>query len=433
VPKWTNWSRSVRCTPRRILYPPDEGAVASVLAEARGDDLPLRFAGEGHSYSPLVATSGTIVSLDRLAGIKELDPAARRGVIAAGTRLHTLGKPLCKRGLALQNQGDVDYQALAGALATGTHGTGITLKSLSAYIAGLRLVTPDGSVLECDAARETEVFRAARVHLGCLGAVTSMTLELRSAYRLRDETRIVPLEEGLASLPELLRQHRHVECWWFPHADVIGVRTMSETEEPVNDRPLHRWFTEQVIDNALFELVAALSRAPGLAGCRPWLSRKVAGWAGGKPYIDWSYRVLATARSVRANEMEYAVPAAEGPDAIRAIARYVRRERTPVLFPIEYRYVAADDIPLSPFYRRDSAVLSIHQDARVSHEPYFRDVERMLRDMGGRPHWGKLHSLSAAELEPLYPEWGLFQRVRARLDPRGKLVTPYLRHVLGIA
>lgn len=428
---WTNWSGSVRCTPRHILHPADEREVASALVEARGDALPVRIVGAGHSYSPLVATSGTILSLDRLAGIIDADPAGQTAVIAAGTRLHTLGKPLRNRGLALQNQGDVDYQSLAGALATATHGTGITLGCLSAYITGLRLVTPDGSILECDATREAEVFRAAKLHLGCLGAVTAITLQLRSAYRLRDETRVVPLEEGLASLPDLLGQHRHVECWWFPHADVIGVRTMSETEEPVNDRPLKRWIAEQVVDNGLFGLVAAVSRLPGLGRSRPALSRLVARMAGAKPYVDWSYRVLATARSVRANEMEYAVPAAQGPEAIRAIARYVRRERTPVLFPIEYRYVAADDIPLSPFYGRESAVLSIHQDARVSREPYFRDVERLLREMGGRPHWGKLHSLGAAELEPLYPEWGLFQRVRRRLDPDGKLMTPYLRGVLG--
>ena len=431
MPEWTNWSGSVRCAPRHILHPPDERAVASALAEARGDALPVRIVGAGHSYSPLVATSGTMLSLDHLAGIIETDPAARRGVIAAGTRLSALGKPLRDRGLALQNQGDVDYQALAGALATGTHGTGIELQCLSAYITGLRLVTPDGAIVECDATREAEVFHAARLHLGCLGAVTALTLELRSAYRLRDETRVVPLEEGLASLPDLLQQHRHVECWWFPHADVIGVRIMSETEEPVNHRPLHRWFAEQVVDNGLFGLVAGVSRLPGLARARPALSRMVAGMAGARPYVDWSYQVLATARSVLANEMEYAVPAAQGPDAIRAIARYVRRERTRVLFPIEYRYVAADDIPLSPFYGRDSAVLSIHQDARVGQDPYFRDVERILRDMGGRPHWGKLHSLDAVELEPLYAEWKLFQRVRRRLDPGGKLMTPYLRRVLG--
>ena len=186
-----------------------------------------------------------------------------------------------------------------------------------------------------------------------------------------------------------------------------------------------------MVDNGLFGFVAALSRVPGLAGARPALSRLVAKLAGGPPYVDWSDRVLATGRTVRANELEYAVPADLGPDAIRAVYAYVRRQRTPVLFPIEYRYVAADDIPLSPFYGRDSAVLSIHQDARVSHDPYFPDVERILRDMGGRPHWGKLHSLTARELEPLYPEWGLFQKVRARLDPAGKLMTPYLRRVLG--
>jgi len=431
MPKWTNWSRSVQCRPFQIVCPEDEAAVATALASAHGDALPVRMVGAGHSYTPLVATSGTILSLDKLAGIISVDAPAKRGTIRAGTRLHTLGEPLRARGLALLNQGDVDYQALAGALATGTHGTGITLRSLSGGILGLRLVTPDGSILECDAVREREVFRAARLHLGCLGAVTAITLELRSAYRLRDETRVVPLEEGLAALPALIRQHRHVECWWFPQADVIGIRTMTETEEPVNDRPVKRWIAEQVVDNGLFGLVAAISRLPGLAGARPWLSRIVARLAGVPPYVDWSYRVLATARSVKANEMEYAVPAEQGPDAIRAVARYVRRVATPVLFPIEYRYVAADDIPLSPFYGRDSAVLSIHQDARVSQEPYFGDVERILRDMGGRPHWGKLHSLSAAELEPLYKEWELFQRVRRRLDPSGKLMTPYLRQVLG--
>ncbi len=431
MPDWRNWSGSVRCSPQRLVAPVDEQAVATALMNAHGSDLPIRMVGAGHSYSPLVATTGTLLSLDRLTGILGVDSATQRAVIGAGTRLHTLGVPLRARGLALQNQGDVDYQALAGALATATHGTGITLGCLSAGIVALRLVLPDGATLECDFTHEPEVFRAAKLHLGCLGAVTAVTLQLRSAYRLRDETRVLPLEQALASLPDLIKQHRHVECWWFPHADVVGVRTMSETGEPVNDRPSARWLKESLVGNVLFGLVAALTRVPGLPGSRPAVSRLVAKLAGEKPYVDWSDRVLATGRTVRANEMEYAVPAALGPDAVRAVRDYVRRHRTPVLFPIEYRYVAADDIPLSPFYHRDSAVLSIHQDARVNRDPYFRDVELLLRGMGGRPHWGKLHSLSARDLEPLYPEWGLFQAVRKRLDPTGKLMTPYLREVLG--
>ncbi len=429
--QWKNWSGSVRCSPARVVRPADQQAVAAVLAGSGGGDLPIRMVGAGHSYTPLVATEGTILSLDRFAGVLSIDAAAARAVIAAGTRLHTLGPILRASGLALQNQGDVDYQALAGALATATHGTGITLRCLSAGIVAMQMVLADGSIMECDASHQPEVFRAAMLNLGCLGAVTAVTLQLRPAYRLRDETRVVPLEEGLASLPDLIRRHRHVECWWFPHADVIGVRRMSETEDPVDDRPALRWFNEVVVDNGLFGVVALVSRLPGLDRSRGALSRLVARLAGQGAYVDWSDRVLATRRGVRANEMEYAVPAGMGPDAIRAIRAYVRHHRTPVLFPVEYRYVAADDIPLSPFYRRDSAVLSIHQDARVAYDPYFRDVERIMRDMGGRPHWGKIHSLTAAELERLYPEWGLFQGVRARLDPAGKLVTPYIRRVLG--
>jgi L-gulonolactone oxidase len=414
-----------------MVAPADEDAVKMLLARAQGRDLPLRVVGAGHSYSPLVATSGTMVSLDHLDGILATEPSAKRAVIAAGTSLHSLGVPLRRQGLALQNQGDVDYQAIAGALATATHGTGIALGCLSTGIVGLRLVLPDGSVLECNETTEPDVFRAAKLNLGCLGVVVAVTLQLRSAYRLRDETRILPLEEALVALPDLIRGHRHVECWWFPHAHVIGVRTMSETDEPVDDQPALRWVKEAIVGNVLFGALAAGTRLPGLSGRRPALSRLVAQLAGEKAYVDWSDRVLATGRTVLANEMEYAVPADRGAEAIRAIRDYVQRHRAPVLFPIEYRYVAGDDIPLSPFYLRDSAVLSVHQDAKVARDPYFRDVEQLLLGMGGRPHWGKLHSLTAAQLEPLYPEWRLFQRVRARLDPEGKLMTPYLRAILG--
>ncbi|MGH7559991.1 MAG: D-arabinono-1,4-lactone oxidase [Gemmatimonadales bacterium] len=430
---WRNWSGSVRCTPARIVRPESEAALAELLAGARGGDLPIRIVGSGHSYTPLVETTGTIVSLDNLQGIVSIDPASRRAVIRGGTRLFTLGAPLRDQGLSLLNQGDVDYQALAGALATATHGTGITLGCLSSGIAGLRLVLVDGSILECDATREPDVLRAARLNLGCFGAVSTVTLDVRPAYRILDQTRVQPLEATLEALPELVRKHRRLECWWFPHADVIGQRTMDDTDQAPNDRPLRRWISEAVVDNLFFGAVAGLTRLPGLAGLRPGLSRVVAKAAGEPPYIDWSYRVLATGRTVKANEMEYAVPAERGPDAIRAIRKFVRGHRTPVLFPIEYRYVAADDIPLSPFYGRDSAVLSVHQDARVDYTPYFSGVEPLLRDLGGRPHWGKLHSLAAAELEPLYPEWGAFQAVRARLDPGGKLMTPYLRRVLGVS
>jgi FAD/FMN-containing dehydrogenase len=199
---------------------------------------------------------------------------------------------------------------------------------------------------------------------------------------------------------------------------------MSETAEPPRDSPVRRWLEEVVIDNALFWVCAELTRWLPLLN-RP-VSRLIAR-QGQSPYIDHSYRVFATGRFVRAKEMEYAVPAEAGPECLREIRSYVRARRPRVLFPIEYRYVAADEIPLSPFYRRASAVLSVHQYARVPHDPYFTEVERILRGFGGRPHWGKLHSLGAAELRPMYPEWEAFQAVRRRLDPTGKFMTPYLR------
>jgi FAD-linked oxidoreductase len=429
MPEWRNWARTVSCAPYRILSPASEEELAAFVARAAGPDLPIRAVGSGHSYTPLVETTGTIVSLDALHGILDADPAARQATVAAGTKLKTLGEPLREMGLALQNQGDVDYQALAGAIATGTHGTGTTLTCISAHAVGFRLLLADGSSLDCSLEREPDVFRAAQVSLGGLGLVTRIRMQLRPAYRLRDEIRVVPLEDALRGLDEMLGRHRHVEFWWFPHADVVSVRTMDETADPPRDSKVKRLFQEVVIDNWLLFLVAELTRrVPSLY---PGVSRLTARLAGGSPYVDHSYRVFATGRFVRAKEMEYAVPAADGPACLRAVRDYVRAKSPRVLFPIEYRYVAADESPLSPFYRRASAVLSVHQYAPVPHDPYFADLERILRGFGGRPHWGKLHTLTAAELRPMYPLWDRFHEIRRRLDPAGKFLTPYLRRLFG--
>lgn len=429
MPQWRNWAGTVRCAPRRFLTPRGEEELANLVAGAEEDLLPIRAVGSGHSYSPLVETTGTIVSLDNLRGILDVDPDTAHATIAAGSKLKTLGEPLRDRGLALQNQGDVDYQSLAGALATGTHGTGVSLQCLSAHAVGFRLLLADGTTLDCSPTREPEVFRAAQVSLGVLGLVTRIRMQLRRACRLRDEIRVLRLEEALALLPELLPRHRHVELWWFPLADHISVRTMDEADAPPSDTPLKRFFKEAVLENWALLFLAELTRwVPSLS---PVVSRLAARAAGGRPYVDDSYRVFATGRFVRAKEMEYAVPAADGLACIRAIRDYVRAQRPRAFFPIEYRYVAADEIPLSPFYRRDSAVLSVHQYAPVSHHPYFRETERILLEFGGRPHWGKMHTLTAERLQPMYPEWEAFHAVRRRLDPRGKFLSPYLRRLIG--
>jgi FAD-linked oxidoreductase len=429
MPRWRNWARTVECAPRQIRTPATEEELAALIAGAAGDALPLRAVGSGHSYTPLVESTGTILSLDALQGLLDVDSASAQATIRAGSKLKTLGGPLRDRGLALQNQGDVDYQSLGGALGTGTHGTGISLQCLSAHATGFRLILADGSTLDCSPTQSPEVFRAAQVSLGALGIITRIRMQLRPAYRLRDETRVVKLEEALAALPDLLPRCRHVELWWFPYADQVGLRTIYDTQEPPNDSPFKRFLTEVVLDNWLLYLVAQLTRWIPSASRR--VSPLVAKASGAKPYIDHSYRVLATGRFVRAKEMEYAVPAADGPACLLAIRDYVRTRQPPAFFPIEYRYVAADEIPLSPFYRRDSAVLSVHQFAPVDHNPYFAEAEKILLEFGGRPHWGKMHTLTAERLRPMYPEWEAFHAQRRRLDPGGKFLSPYLRRLFG--
>ncbi len=427
--RWRNWSGSVECVPRRFAKPASEDEIVRLVLTSAAEDLPIRVVGTGHSYSPLVATTGTLVSLDKFNGIRTIDPAAAQATIASGTKLHQLGEPLRRRKLALQNQGDVDYQALAGAVSTGTHGTGIQLGSLSTQVEAFRLVKADGSVVECSRSQSPELFRAALVSFGTLGIITQLQVQLRRAYRLRNIRWNMDLEEALAAMDQLNAAHRHVEMWWFPYADRAAVRTMDPTDEPPRYSEVGRLFDEIVAENAGMWLLGQLTRIA------PRLSRRAARFAARlaseRDYIDHSYRVFATKRWTRANEMEYAVAAANGPDCVREIRDCVRQERLAVFFPIEYRYVAADDIPLSPFFQRESAVLSVHQFAPVPYHEYFSAAERIFVRYAGRPHWGKLHNQTAASLRPLYPEWDQFQMIRRLMDPEGKFMTPYLRVVLG--
>ena len=208
----------------------------------------------------------------------------------------------------------------------------------------------------CDATREAEVFHAARLHLGCLGAVTALTLELRSASRLREESRSNRWRKASPRFPTWCSGVATWSARGFP-TPTSSVCARERPEEPVNDQPLHRGFAEQVVDNGLFGLVAGVSRLPGLARARPALRRMVAGMAGARPMWIGATRCWPP-RAAAGQRDGIRRAGGPGPDAIRAIARYVRRERRRVLFPIEYRYVAADDIPLSPFYGRDGAVLS---------------------------------------------------------------------------
>ena len=425
--EWHNWTGNVRCTPAEWVRPRDEEQVAEAVSRAAAAGRGVRVAGSGHSYSPLVATDGTLISLERLSGIQSVDEQRSEVTVWAGTRLKALGDPLWERGFAMENLGDTHAQALAGAAGTATHGSGIRLGSISSQLVGLTLVTAGGELVECSEEQERELFRAARAGLGCFGVVTRLRLRVLPRYRLAMRTRNEDLERVLAELPDRTG-HRHFEFWYWPDSRRVLSRTSDVTELPPTEGALERFFKQMVVENGVFLVLSTLARAvPAWADD---VSRLQARLGANEDKVDRSYRVLATPRLVKLLEMEYAVPAAAGPDCLRAIRAWLDESDMPISFPIQYRYVAAEDVPLSPYQGRDSALIDLQQFKGMRHEEYFAAGEEIFERFEGRPHWGKLHTRTAAELRGLYPMWGEFQAARRRWDPEGLFMNDHLRRVL---
>ncbi|MDB5985915.1 MAG: FAD-linked oxidoreductase [Nevskia sp.] len=425
---WSNWSGAVQFTPKQYTRPDSLAALQAVVRNTAAAGRRLRVSGSGHSFVPLVATDDQLLSLDQLSGIESC--ADGQATIWAGTQLRPLGGMLEQRGYSMLNLGDINVQALAGAVATGTHGTGAALGSISSQVLGLTLVLPGGETVECSATQEPELFAAARVALGSLGVMAKITVKLEKAYRLKLSKQAMDLDECLARAPQFAADYRHFEFYWCPHTRRTLVKLMNPTEEPESNRGLTT-FTELVLENGALDLLSRISRAnPNWA---PAMSKVIA-WSAGADeshMVASSHRAFSTLRMVRFNEMEYELPAPDGADALRELAEFVDKKRILVHFPVEYRYVAADDIWLSPFYRRDAVAISVHQYKGMDYAPYFRGAEAIFRNHGGRPHWGKMHTLTAKELAPLYPQWDAFHALRRRIDPQGVFVNPYLRTLFG--
>lgn len=397
---WQNWSGGVTCAPRRRVAPRSEAELADLLREARRDETTVRVAGSGHSFVPLCATDGLLLSLDAMQGIVATDPERREATILAGTELHRLGEPLLAAGLGLANMGDIDRQALAGAVATGTHGTGPTLGSLSTQIVGLRLLLASGDPLDCSPTREPAVFAAARLSLGLLGVVTHLTLRLLPAYRLHERSWALPFDDCLTQLDDLIAANRHFEFFWSPPDDACALKVLNPTD-----------------------------RAPWTAPAPPAAPDGLARYLGPER-VDWSHRIFPSDRQRRFNEIEFAVPAADGPACLRDLRTLMQRRHRDVAWPVEYRTQRADDIPLSPAQGRATVTISLHQAADRPYGPFFRDAEAIFRHYRGRPHWGKIHYHRAAELRDLYPHFEEFERVRRQLDPSGRFLNRYLRDLL---
>ncbi|WP_182113054.1 MULTISPECIES: D-arabinono-1,4-lactone oxidase [unclassified Actinotalea] len=436
---WRNWSGTATAQAQRFWRPRDEDDVVRAVRWAARAGLRVRAVGGGHSFTPAAVTDGVLLSLDHLAAVGSLAPqpdGSTHVTVGAGIRLRALNRELAARGLALENLGDIDRQSIAGAVSTGTHGTGARLGGLATQVVGVRLVGADGEVREADASRDPGLFEAARLGLGTLGVLTALTLRAVPAFSLLAREETWDLDDALDAMdgPDgWVATTDHVDVYWFPFTRRALVKRNQRV--PAGTGPAlgtaRRLVDDELMQNGVFGLTNRLAAA--MPRAVPAINAVAARALSDRTYAAPSADVFVSPRRVVFREMEYAVPRAALRDVVGEIDAWLRRTREPVPFPVEVRVTAPDDVWLSTAHGRESAYVAVHQYHRLPHERYFDAVEAICADVDGRPHWGKLHGLGADRLSALYPRFDDFRAVRAEHDPGGLFRNAYTDRVLGPA
>ncbi len=427
---FTNWSRNVVTHPRRVEHPASTEEIVALLQIARSQALPVKAYGAAHSFTPIAATDGVLLRLDRMNRVLAHDPATGRVRVQAGISLRQLNPALLALGLALPNLGDVDPQSVAGAISTGTHGTGGRLHGIAAAVVGVQLVTANGEVVEVD--EQHPWFGAARVSLGALGIITEITLQCVPAFLLHAREEPMALPEVIERLPELITDNDHFEFYWFPHTEKALVKRNNRVADYIQRAPIGRLrhlIDDELLSNAVFGLLNEIgARRRSLV---PRLNRISGSALSPREFVDHSHEVFVSPRRVRFRESEFAMPRSALPDVISGLQSWFDAGHETISFPIEVRFTAADDIWMSTGHERDNCYVAVHHFHRSDPAAYFAATQEIFTAHEGRPHWGKLNTVDAAYLRKQYARFDDFAAIRDEADPERVFTNPYLDRVLG--
>lgn len=430
---WQNWARSTQVKPVSVERPRSPEGVQRAVRAAIAHNLPIKAVGAGHSFTGIAVARGVLLELDDMQGLVSVDEARSRVTILAGTRLHRIPRLLAPYGLAMENLGDIDRQSIAGAISTGTHGTGRDFGGIATQIVGVTLVTAEGEFLRISDEENAELLPAAALGLGALGILVEVTLQCVPAFVMHAVDEPAPLQDVLATLDDRVAAYDHFEFYWFPHTEVALTKRQTRLPESAPRKPLPtvgRWIDETLLSNGVYRMVCAAGQV--VPAITPPFSRLAVTLTGDREYTDRSHTVLTQRRTVRFREMEYALPASHVVPAFREIKALIARRGWKIEFPVEVRFAAADDLWLSTAHGRASGYIAVHRYWRADPTEYFEAVERVCLEHGGRPHWGKLHTLTADGVRERYPRFDEFVAVRDRLDPERRFSNRYLDRVLGV-
>ncbi|SES48940.1 D-arabinono-1,4-lactone oxidase [Actinokineospora terrae] len=427
---WRNWAGTETATAVELHSPADVTAISAAITSAADRGLTVRARGSGHSFTPAAAAHGAALDLSTWTGVVSADGADV--TVRSGTTLAELNTELDRRGRAMANLGDIDAQTVSGAISTGTHGTGARLGGIATQVSALELVLANGSVVRCSATERPDLFAAARISLGALGVISTVTLRTEPAFVLAAAEQPEPLEQVLEQLDQNCADNDHFEFYWFPYGRKALTKRNNRLPAGALPRPLgpvRQFFEYEVLENGAFGALCKIGRfVPQLV--RP-LSKLSASVLSPRSYSDVSHKVFVTSRRVRFVESEYAIPREALAEVLAELRARVPQLADPIMFPVEVRVAARDDIWLSTAHDRDSAYIAIHQYRGMPYRDYFALFESIAASVGGRPHWGKMHTLDAEKLRALYPRFDDFARIRSEVDPDGIFRNPYTDKVLG--
>ncbi len=425
--RWRTWSGTARCAPARLLRPTNEAAIVDAVTTATARDEIVRASGTGHSFNALACTDDVLIDLSAYTGVGDLDRDNATVTVRAGTTIREINTALAAAGLALANIGTLADQTVAGAISTGNHGSGLTHGPFSSQVVRLRLVTADGSIIDCDPTTDPDVMRCARTALGTLGIVSTVTLRCVPSFNLRTVHGEEPFDGFLNRIDEWAGSADHVTFNLLPWTDRVSTHALSRTDDPPRPGRIHHY--RRTLDELRCGSIGLLARAH--VGSVPILTDRVSGRGHRPADVAVSHQAFCFAQPVRFVALEHALPLTRLAPGIRALRDLLRRDGRCSPYSVLGRVGAGDDSPLSPSYGRPTGYLNLTVPRTARFVELCREVEGVLRDFDARPHWGKAHTATAEELAPRYPQWDAFQRVRAQLDPHGTFTNAYVRRVLG--
>lgn len=425
-----NWAGNVSFQPKTVAYPSTEKEIQDLVIKAANERTKIRMIGSGHSFSNLIETNQILVSLDEYQGVIHVDKEKLQATVKAGTKLKLLGELLFKEGLAMENLGDIDVQSVAGAISTGTHGTGTSFGVISTQVVSLKLINGKGEIISCSASENTEILKAAQVSLGALGIITEVTLQCVPSYKLLISNAREDLTDVLADLEDRKEKNRNFEYFWFPYTNTAWTKSSNivDTGEPNKDNFLNH-LSELVLENYTLKALCEIARM--FPSKNKFVSKVTAKFAPTMTKLSLSHNVFATVRLVKFTEMEYGVPAEAYQDVMKEVMAKVNSGKFAIHFPIENRWTKQDDIYMSPSYGRDSAFIACHVYNKKDNTAYFKALEDIFRSHGGRPHWGKMNTITQQEAIDLYPEFSTYLKIRNEQDPDKIFMNPYVEKVFG--